>query len=137
MRIKKILQRLMAAFTLTVAVTGSTVAVAQAPALATRTECRTIQVNGDWWAAINPRMDVPICYNGLAVWQNGPTTPNVTTVGYYVNGITWHGTYGSGNWLGAGMNLSATLWTNAATVSCSPRWGINAWGKVISYNRNC
>jgi len=71
------------------------------------------------------------------VWQNGNITPGVTTLGYYVNGITWYGTYGGGNWLGAGENFSVSTWANTVTLYCAPRWGINAWGNVISYSRSC
>lgn len=137
MRIKGIVRRLLVSAALVATVAGGVVALTESPALAAGTSCKTLHLSGDWWTAINPHMDVPICYNGSSVWQSGPVTPGVTTFGYYVNGITWYGTYGGGSWLGAGENFSASAWTNVATFYCAPRWGINAWGNVISYSRNC
>jgi uncharacterized RDD family membrane protein YckC len=137
MRIKGIVRRLLVSLALVATVAGGAIAVTESPALAAGTSCKTLNLNGDWWTAINPHMSVPICYNGSSVWQSGPITPGVTTYGYNVNSITWYGTYGSGGWLGAGENFSATAWGGWATFWCSPRWGINAWGNVISYSRNC
>ena len=82
-------------------------------------------------------MSVPICYNGGSVWQNGRITPGVTTVGYYVAGFDWYGSYGGGTSFGVGENFFAHLYSNAASLYCAPRWTINTWGQVTSYNRNC
>lgn len=138
MRIKGMVTRLLVAAALTVTVAGGAVAVTESPALAAPTYCKTLNLSGNWLGfAINPRMTVPICYNGTSVWQSGNVTPGVSTVGWYVGGFDWAGTYGSGGWLGAGENFTATTWANTFSTYCTPRWGINAWGNVISYSRNC
>lgn len=132
------MSRLLAVATLTATIAGGATIAASPSAMAAATSCKTLQLRGDALGfAINPRMDVPICYNGSSVWRNGNITPGVTTVGYYVNSITWYGTYGGGNWLGAGENFSVSSWANVVTLYCAPRWGINAWGNVTSYSRNC
>ena len=123
---------------LAVTVAGGAVAVTESPALAAPTYCKTLNLSGDWLGfAINPHMTVPICYNGTSVWQSGNVTPGVSTVGWYVGGFDWYGTYGSGGWLGAGENFTATTWANTFSTYCAPRWGINAWGNQVSYSRNC
>jgi|GEM_PF-1929385 len=137
MRIKGMVTRLLAAAALTVTVAGGAVAVTASPALAAPTYCKTVNLNGDWWTVINPHMNVPICYNGSSVWRNGNVTPGVSTAGWYVNGYDWYGTYGSGGWMGVGENFTATTWANTFTTYCTPRWGIDAWGNVVSYSRNC
>ncbi len=138
MRIKRTLQRLLVSAAAISALTGGVVAVSSAPAMAATTYCKTLQLTGNWYDfAISPRMTVPICYNGTSVWRNGNVTPGVNTIGYYVPGFDWYGTYGGGGWLGVGENFTATAWTNFATFYCTPRWGINAWGNVTSYSRNC
>lgn len=137
MRIKSIPKRLLVAVALTTLLTGSVAVVGESPAMAATTTCKTIQVTGYAWQVINPRMTVPICYNGGSVWRNGNITPGVTTIGYYVNGFDWYGSYGSGTSFAVGENFAAHLYTNAATLYCSPRWTINTWGQVTSYKRNC
>ncbi len=102
------------------------------------TTCKTLNLSGATVTAIRPHMTVPICYNGSQVWQNGQITPGVDTLGYSLNGITWYGTYGGGgSWMGAGENYSVTIWGGWATFSCASRWGINAWGNVVSFDRGC
>lgn len=119
--------RLFAAAALTVTMAGGAVAVTASPAMAAPTYCKTLNLSGDWTGfAINPHMTVPICYNGSSVWRGGNVTPGVSTVGWYVGG-----------WLGVGENFLATTWANTFSTYCSPRWGINGWGNVISYSRNC
>jgi hypothetical protein len=139
MRIKEMVTRLFAAATLAVTVAGGTVAVTASPALAAPTYCKTLNLSGNWAGfAINPRMTVPICYNGTSIWQSGNVTPGVSTVGWYVGGFDWAGTYGSGGgWLGVGENFTAITWANTFSTYCTPRWGINAWGNQVSYERNC
>lgn len=131
MRIKEIMKRLFTSAGLAAIIAGSAVAGSGSPAMAAPTTCKTIQVSGYAWQTINPRMTVPICYNGGSVWQNGPITPGFSSLGYYINGFDWYGSYG------VGENFAAHLWTNAATFYCTPRWTINTWGQVTSYNRNC
>lgn len=88
MRIKGMVTRLLTAVALTTAMTGGAIAVAAAPAQAAPTYCKTLNLSGNWAGfAINPRMTVPICYNGTSVWQNGNVTPGVSTVGWYVGGF--------------------------------------------------
>lgn len=137
MRIKRTAKRLFAAVALTVVMVGGT-AVTAPSAMAAPTYCKTLNLSGNWSGfAINPRMSVPICYNGSSVWQSGNVTPGVSTVGWYVGGFDWAGTYGGGGWLGAGENFMATTWANTFSRYCTPRWGISAWGNVVSYERNC
>lgn len=107
---------------------------------ASATTCRTINVSGSALnAAIYPRMSVPVCYNGSQIWPNGGVTPGVSTLGYYVGGFDWYGTFNdsSRRWLGAGENFTATIWGGWYSTYCSPRWYINAQGKVYSYSRGC
>jgi hypothetical protein len=137
-RIKSIAKRLIVSVAAVAALAGGVIVATEAPAAAASTSCKTLNLNGDLLGlAIRPHMSVGICYNGSSVWQSGGVTPGVSTWGYYVPGFDWYGTYGSGGWLGVGENFSATAWTNFATFYCTPRWGINAWGNVISYSRNC
>lgn len=111
--------------------------VASSSSPAQAATCTTINLGSEPFSVVRPWMSIPICYDGSRVWQNGNPTGNVTTVGYYLNGISWMGTYGGGNWLGAGMNYSVTLWTGGFSIGCATRWGIDAHGNVISYNRGC
>lgn len=131
-------KRMAAAVGLALAMIFSSVAAAPS-AMAAPTYCKTLNLSGNWAGfAINPRMTVPICYNGTSVWQNGNVTPGVSTMGWYVGGFDWFGTYGGGgNYLGAGENFMATTWANTFSIYCTPRWDINAWGNVTGYNRNC
>lgn len=138
MRIKERATRLLAAIALAVTMAGGVIAVTESPALAAPTYCKTLNLSGDPLGfAINPRMTVPIRYNGGSVWQSGNITPGVTTVGFYVSGFDWYGSYGGGTSFGVGENFFATTWANTYTVYCTPRWTINVWGNVTSYNRNC
>ena len=139
MRIKETLKRLLVAVALTATVAGGAVAVTESPALAAGpTNCKTLHLSGSWQDfSIRPWMDVPICYNGSSVWQSGGVTAGVATWGYSASGVNWAGTYCGGNWLGAVENFSATAWGSWFSFYCAPRWGINAWGNVTSYNRNC
>jgi len=138
MRIKKMVQRLAVATALFVMPTAGMVAVSATPAQAYATQCKTLYLSGDWWAAgANPWMQVPICYNGSSVWQSGNVTAGVNSWGSYINGVTWYGTYGGGNWLGAGINFNGHAWANFASFYCASRWGINAHGQQISYVRGC
>ena len=133
------LKRMAAAALAATALGVGTLAAEPVPAqAASPTYCKTLYLSGNWaGVTINPHMSVPICYNGSSVWQSGGVTPGVSTAGYSVDGFSWYGTYGGGGWLGAGENFNATVWTGVITISCAPRWGINAWGNVTSYNRNC
>ena len=138
MHTKRRVARLLAAAAMAIIMAGGGAAVTATPALAAPTYCKTLNLSGDLLGlTIRPHMSVGICYNGSRVWQHGGITPGVSTWGYYVPGFDWYGTYGSGGWLGVGENFSATAWTNFATFYCAPRWGINAWGNVTSYSRNC
>lgn len=135
---RKTLTRLIAAATLAAATALGGGLVTTETAEAAPTYCKTIYLSGNWQGfAINPRMTVPVCYNGSSVWQSGNITPGVSTAGFTVSGFSWYGTYGGGGWLGAGENFTATTLNNSFTLSCSPRWGINAWGNQVSYSRNC
>ncbi|HSE61526.1 MAG TPA: hypothetical protein VLA88_04495 [Candidatus Saccharimonadales bacterium] len=59
MHIKQIVRRLLVAAALTAVVAGGTVAVAESPALAAPTYCKTLDLNGDLLGlAIRPRMSV-------------------------------------------------------------------------------
>jgi hypothetical protein len=110
MSFKAIVRRVLMAFALTATIAGGAAVVSASPAMAAGTSCKTLQLRGDLGGfAVNPRLDVPICYNGSSVWQNGNITPGVTTLGYYVNGTTWYGTYGGGNWLGRRRELQRQL----------------------------
>lgn len=130
-------KRVVAIAATAIAVLGGVIATPGA-AQATGTTCKTLSVTGNWQGfSIIPRMTVPICYNGSSVWVNGNVTPGVTTFGYTVGGYDWYGTYGSGGWLGAGENFFASAYFGGASFYCTPRWGINAWGNVVSYSRNC
>ncbi len=134
----KLMKMAAAAVAATALGVGGIAAAPSAAQAASPTYCKTLYLSGNWQGfAINPRMTIPVCYNGSSVWQSGNITPGVSTVGFNVSGFSWYGTYGGGGWLGAGENFTATTWTNAFTLSCSPRWGINAWGNVTSYSRNC
>jgi len=138
MRIKQLVRRALVSSAVVFTLVGGAVAISASPALAAPTYCKTLSLDGDWLGfAINPHMTVPICYNGSSVWQSGNATPGVSTVGWYAGSFDWYGTYGDGGWLGAGENFNATLWANTFSKYCSPRWGINGWGDVISYSRNC
>jgi hypothetical protein len=129
------MRRLVASLTAAVALAGGSVAIASSPAQAAT--CKTVQLNSYWWTAIRPRMTVPICYDGSHVWQSGPVTGGVDAWGYVIS-MGWMGTYGSGGgWLGAGMNYQATLYSGGATFFCPSRWGINASGNVVSFDRGC
>ncbi len=112
MRIKARVMRLLAATALTVTMAGGAVVFTASPALAAPTYCKTLEVSGYAWQVINPRMSVPICHNGGSVWQNGRITPGVTTVGYYVAGFDWYGSYGGGTSFGVGENFFAHLYSN-------------------------
>ena len=122
MRIKTVAKQLVASVVLSSTIfTAGAIATAKS-AEAAPTYCKTLHLRGQALGfAVHPRMDVPICYNGRSVWRNGNVTPGVTTVGYYLNGITWYGTYGSGGWIGAGENFSVSSWGNAVTLTCAPR----------------
>jgi hypothetical protein len=88
--------------------------------------------------SITPHMTVPVCYNGSTIWQNGPVTGGVNTIGYYVNSIDWKGTYNSGGtWLGVGENITVSTWLNFASFYCPTRWQVSAKGNVFSYTRGC
>lgn len=130
-------KRVVAIVATAIAVLGGVIATPGA-AQAAGTTCTTLNLSGDWQGfAIKPRMTVPICYNGSSVWANGGVTPGVSTIGYNVSGYDWYGTYGSGGWLGAGENFFASAYFGGVSFYCTPRWGINAWGNVVSYSRNC
>lgn len=137
-RIKSMAQRLIVSVAAVAALVGGVVVATEAPAAAASTYCKTLHLSGNWQDfAIRPWMDVPICYNGSSVWQSGNVTAGVATSGYSASGTYWAGTYGGGGWLGAGENFTATAWGSWFSFYCAPRWGINAWGNVISYSRNC
>lgn len=136
MRIKSKIGRLFASVAAASLLAGGSLALASTPAQAAT--CKTVQLNSYWWTAIRPRMTVPVCYDGRRVWQNGNVTGLVDTTGYRVDEVSWVGTYGSGgSWMGAGMNYRVSDHWNWVSFGCASRWGINAWGNVVSYNRGC
>lgn len=107
---------------------------------ASATTCRTINVSAGALAfAVQPRMSVPVCYNGTHIWANGGVTPGISTAGYTFNGFDWYGTFNdsSRRWLGAGENFSVTIWGGWYSTYCTPRWYINAHGNVYSHNKGC
>lgn len=138
MRIKTTLRRLLVALTATTVAFAGVAAISAAPAQAYATQCKTLYLNGDWWAVgAKPWMHLPICYNGSSLWVSGNVTAGVNSWGAAINAITWYGTYGSGSWLGAGINFNGNAVNNFATFYCATRWGINAHGNQVSYSRGC
>ena len=136
---RKLFARKFLSLLTTVAIATTGMAITATPAQAAGTTCRTLNLTQGFTLglSIRPRMTVPVCYNGSRIWVNGNVTPGVTASGYSVGGFDWYGTYGGPNWLGAGENFSATIWTGAWSFYCTPRWYINSWGNVYSYNRGC
>jgi hypothetical protein len=134
---KGVVRRLLVSAAVVAAVAGGVMAVTESPAMAAGTSCKTLHVGAYPWQAIQPWMDVPICYNGSSVWQSGPITPGVSTYGYVLGDTSWYGSYGSGGWLGVGENYHVTVYGGWASFSCASRWGVNALGNVISYDRGC
>ena len=127
------------AILMTLSVTGGVAIMSAQPAAAAT--CRTLTLTQGFTLgfAIQPRMTVPVCYNGSKIWVNGGITPGVSGVGFSVGGFDWYGSYNdaSQKWLGVGENFSATIYAGWYTTYCTPRWYINGQGNVYQYNRGC
>lgn len=107
-------------------------------AFAASTTCKTVHVSKSS-ITYSPYMTVPVCYNGSRIWQNGGVTPGVSLIGWIFGGYSWHGTYNSGgSWIGIGENFTITMELPPfVTISCSPRWILNAAGQVTSSSYGC
>ena len=87
-----------------------------------------------------PRMVAPVCYDGSHIWKRGNTSPGFFTIGWTVNDPSWYGVYGdsSRSWIGVGENfIIKEPLPPYVTMSCKPRWIINASGRVISSSYGC
>jgi hypothetical protein len=122
------------------AITVASVAVAS-PASASSTVCKTLQLSKQSYT-YTPRLTVPVCYNGSQIWQNGGITPGATLIGWSNGGYSWVGSYNDSgrHWLGVGENFTmamSALGITAVSISCAPRWYLNAYGQVTSSEYGC
>jgi len=102
------------------------------------TQCRDFNLShGASASSIRPYMVARLCYNGISIWQAGGITPGVTLYGWSTPGFSWYGSYNSGgNWIGVGENFSITV-GGRVSFTCYPRWMIDRYGSVFSYQKNC
>ena len=139
MRISSKLHRNIAAVATAVGIGFAGITMAAPQALAYSTVCKTLDLSKSS-ITYSPHMDIPVCYNGSRIWKNGGVTPGVTLAGWIFGGYNWYGTYNdsSQSWLGVGENFTITMELPPfVTISCQPRWILNANGNVTSSSYGC
>jgi hypothetical protein len=141
MNLSKRISRLLAAAALVAGLGAGAAAAGASPAFASTTTCKTFSLEHVYLTFpifAQPWEDVPVCWNGSTVWQNGNITAGYSLVGYTTTGVSWKGTYNdaSHEWLGMGMNLPiTTLGIKGFTASTvlTPRWYVNAHGVIYAF----
>lgn len=142
MNLGKRISRLLAAAALTAGLGAGAIGTAAAPAFASTTTCKTFNLSHIYWTGpifAQPWENVPVCWNGSTVWQNGGhITAGYSLFGYSTTGVSWAGTYNdaSHHWLGMGMNLpitSAGIAGFTMSTLLTPRWYVNAHGVIYAF----